>query len=227
MLKNDFQLNLTSLVLLVGVVSLFVISVRQCSDKKDLKKSYEHRISEFVILESNIVHSYEKEKKILRDSIEYFRELAVVNKQSANKQRRHIAKLQNELATIEDQVKEIPFDDSYGFLTGLYPPSDTLEYPFAGNQVKELHTDYLEGIKCVEITKELELERKYLVLSMQASGEMNVKQQEEIEACDYAMQELGLKLQEEALQNRELKRKIWTNRSLAGITTIFAILVAL
>jgi len=38
---------------------------------------------------------------------------------------------------------------------------------------------------------------------------------------------LSLKLAEEEFDNKRMKKKLWTNRSLAGVTTIIAILALL
>lgn len=215
MLKNDFKLNLTSLILLFGLVLLFVISLRQCSDKKDLKKAYEYRLSEFVILESNIVHDYEKEKSILRDSIRYF---AKHIKESKPKKKRK-AKLKAVLAPIEDKVKETPTNNPYDLAIGSYSLSGALN--------SEPKPYSLEERNCEDRYKGIEEENKFLVMALQESGEFDVEQQRELMALERNMEQLNIKLEQEALKSRSLKRKIWANRSIAGVSTILLILVAL
>jgi len=215
MLRNEFKLNLTSLILLVGFVFLFVVCIRQCSDKKDLRKSYKNRISEFVTLESNIVHDYEKEKKVLYDSIRSLNELI-----KTKKPRKRRVKFKAQETLVKDKVDEIPLNNHYDLAIGSYSFSDALETPIN-------KTISLEDSKYKEKIENLDEENKFLMLSLQESGNIHVEQQKELMALESSMQQLELKLQDEALKNRALKRKVWTNRTIAGGSIIIAILVAL
>lgn len=225
--KEVFGFNITSLTLLVGCVFLFILCLRQCSDKEAIEQTMFNQEQAFVMMENRIVNEYTEEKKVLRDSIEYYKELVELNKLRANKFNREVKQLQADLATIESKVVDIPFDSSYAFLHTQFEPVGVLEYPFAGNQVQDLHVGYLEGIQLKEITKNMEFEAKYLNESLIASGEMVVGLESEITACDQAMSELGLKLAEEQYHNEKLKKKVWTNRTLSGVISIIAILALL
>ena len=222
-----FSLNLTSMALLLGCVFLFVTCLRQCSDKKSAEQTMFNQEQAFAAMESNIVIKYTEEKKVLRDSIDYYRELVEVNRAQANRYNQKVKQLQADLPTIESEVREIPFDSSYSFLHTQFEPVGTLEYPFAGNQVQELHTNYLEGIQLKKITRNMELEAKYLTEGLIASGDMVVGMSEEIDACDRAMAELSLKLAEEEFHKNKYKKKVWTNRTIATVTTILAVIALL
>lgn len=225
--KKLFTLNLTSLILLLGCIYLVFFSMNQCSQKKSAVESMKSQKTAYVYLENKIVSEYREDKKILRDSIEYYKELAEVNKIRASNYRYRINELKADLGALESKMSEIPFDSSYAFLSASNEAVGPLEYPFAGNQVRSMHTTHLERDNFSEMNKNLELENKYLGLSLIASGEMVVGFEKEIAACDLAMEKMQLELGETTVHNQHLKKKVWLNRGVAVLTSLTAFIMLL
>lgn len=222
-----FRFNLTSLILLVGMTFLFVLSVRQCDKKKYYKDAYQQQQSEYVAWEHSIISEYKAEKRILRDSIQYYKDLIKGNNAKVIKARRRINVLELQLRTLKDEMTNISPDSSYAFLQALRPPKNDLDYPFAQNQVSHYHQTYLEKEKVDEIRDGLEVENKYLKLNSIAAGDMLLQLESELEECDFSV--LQMELDAKVAENREkiFKKRLRRTRIIAGVTTIIAALAIL
>lgn len=220
-----FKINLTSLILLVAFVGLLVFTVRQCDEKKAYEAAYEGQIKRVGDWGLKVSTKYKEEKKVLQDSVMFFKEQSDGHLAKAKALRKEIKRLEDGLSDVKAEMEEIPYHSSYGFLTALYPPFSAKEFPFSGDQVRQLHTNYLQGKKCREIKENLELENKYLNLSLRTSSDMNLKMKGEAELCDQAVLALQEELTVKHEDNLVLKRKVWRIRVIAGASTALFVLV--
>lgn len=220
-----FKFNITSFILLVALVWAMIFSINKCSSAKHYREGYEKSLESNLLWQQKKTEEVAKERKVLRDSIEYYRGEMKESSQRANKYKNTIRKLQDDFSKIKPSVEEIPYDSSYVFLSSLYEPTDTLQFSFTGNQVEELHIDYLEGVKSGELVEGLELENKYLNLSLIASGNMLVEMEQELDACDLAMKTMEEEIKKNVLDRKVERKKLWTYRVIAGVTSVVAILV--
>lgn len=209
------------------VVIFFVMTLKQCGMKKDVKKSFDERIELFRTWEDHLNEGYTAEIEVLKDSIDYFKQLVDYNSNKANKANRQVRQLKSEYAALSPQMEQIPFDSSGAFITGLYEPTDTLQYLLSGNQAREIHLDLLQGIKAKAIVKELTLENFYLDESLRASGDLNVQMSKENELLEKAIQDYQVDLLESKLKEKTLKRKVWTNRGIAGAAIVIGVAILL
>lgn len=220
-----FKINLTSLMFLVVAAVFLVFMVRQCDEKNAYKDALGHQKKEAIGLGLKAAQKYEQEKGLLQDSVSYFKNQSYGYLSKAMALRKEIKRLEDGLSDVKAEMEETPYHSSYDFLTALYPPFSAKEFPFSGDQVRQLHTNYLQGKKCREIKENLELENKYLNLSLRTSSDMNLKMKGEAELCDQAVLALQEELTVKHEDNLVLKRKVWRNRVIAGASTALFVLV--
>ena len=222
-----FKFNITSFVLLTALIISMVFLVQECNDKKHYKQVAKKQLADFAIYESEIIDKYKQEKKVLRDTIIYYKKILHSNDKKISDSRHEIKRLKDELGLIEEKVTSLPPNESYAFLRMLYGATDTLKYPFAGNQVQKFHANYLEGIRCKELTKELEVNNDLLSLSLRTSGEMAYDLNGQLDACEEVMDTLSVKVAEQYLEKQQLKKKINRNRVLVGLVSVVAVIALL
>lgn len=222
-----FKINLTGYVLMMVVTILFVTTIKQCGMKKDVEKSFDERIELFKVWEDNLNESFTAELEVLEDSIAYYKQLVNYNSNKAIAANKRVRVLKDEYEALEPQMKQIPMDASGAFVTGLYEKRDTLQFPLSGNQASEIHLDLLEGIKAEEIIKELNFENYYLDESLRASGEMNYQMQKENNMLEDVVKGYQVELLDGKLKEKTLKRKLWTNRGIAGVVMVLGVIALL
>lgn len=205
----------------------FVTTMKQCGMKKDIEKNFDERVELFKVWEDNLHDSYSDELAVMHDSVEYYRSLLELNQEKVKQSKVRLAVLQSEYDDLEPKMEQIPMDASGAFVTGLYEPKDTMQYPLSGNQVSEIHLDLLEGIKAEEIIKELQFENHYLDESLLACGDMAYQISKENELLEGVVKEKQLQLLDAKLNEKKLKKKLWANRGLAGGAAVIAILILL
>ena len=222
-----FKINLTSAVLLVVIAFLVFFLARVYGDKQDYKEAYKQQEASFVLWENKIVTEYKAEKKVLRDSLDFFRELHEANQEQADIYRARIKLIQADLATVKSQVSKVTPDSSYAYLKGPEGILNEGQYRFTKPEVKGLHATDLENEKRGYLIKDLEKEGEYLRMNSITAGDMIVTMQSELDACDQAIEKLELDYQEKEFENKKLKRRVWNNRGLVGVLGIGLILVLL
>ncbi len=225
--NNLFSFNLTSLFLLVGCVILFVFLMNQCSNTENALKTVKDNEQSYVIMESKIIAKYNEEKQVLRDSVLYWKDLVESNLSKANAQKALIKQLKADLSDIKPEVESNPTEDNYMALNDYNRPIGLQDYSFAGNQVNDFLATRLEREKLQKISDEYKLQNEYLTLSMITCGEMADDLQSEVDACDQALSDLEVEMARIMEDNKKKKRKLWTNRSIAGVFGLVAALLLL
>lgn len=193
------QFNIWNVVFVVAIVILTVVLVRQkyktteyvdsiIQDKKEVLQKIEQMNSE-IVFKNNTIIQY-------KDTVELL-------KQKSENQRRYISSLEKRRDDKIEEATNTPTSESYAFLQALTPPEDTLMYPFAGNQVKQLHVNEIERGIAIEEVEALEA----YVFTLEDRLELQEKISNELES-QIAIRESQIAICKDELEDaiKEIKR---------------------
>lgn len=216
---------MTNIILFVLLVISFFIIFSLYKNLKSCKQSY---TSENLIVQrqTEIIENYKEQTEINKDSIAHYKDLYEISMSSYYSSQKRLRRLEKEFGKLKDQMDSIVADSSYNFLMGVYQPEGELEYPFAGNQVKDMHLDFLERIKMEDIIEELKIGNQYLNSSLYASGDMIMKYSEQSDSCNAVVYELQEEIGKAAVADEKDQKKIRNYKILSSIL-VGALIVAI
>lgn len=215
---EDMKINLTQigLVFIILVVSLW--GVRQCSDSSMYEKAYEEAIKRNVDLSTELrgekvkvsLKNTEVEKMKGRlDSIKQSREVIIASYE------REIAK-----------VKEYTSDSIYALIKGSHELSGTL-YDIDSSLLTTSLITRIELEECKLTSESYKTEAEQWKEAMRKCAVDVGALVGELDQCVEDREKLGSEVKQLELKGKELKKKIWVNRGVAGGVGLLALLILL
>lgn len=142
-------------VLAVGV-TYFVLDGVYKRNIADIRDSYAVQMYELKLEKDSVKIAFDSVTTLMSA---YEAELATLVKKAAV-HKAEIDHLETELKKALNWVFDALIDENYEYLQNRFPPEDSLEYPFAGNQVKSMAMAIVEGdYKDSIISEQKSLER--------------------------------------------------------------------
>ena len=212
------RIDLTQLLLMVvlGIVSFW--GVRQCSTRNLNEKYYQEEVSKNKELQKKIVLeiSYSDSIRVLNE--ELAKERALLKEDN----RRILASYRREKAKVEQYTS----DTLYMLLKGSHDLTGAL-YDIDSTLLLEAELTKLERKECIELGIALKGEVEFLNRAVFEISSMNSQISEDLDDCELERVAIESELTESEREVKEGKRKIWTNRGIAGGIGLVALLILL
>jgi len=135
------NINLTTVLTSILLIATFSWGVRQCSDKRDLKKvafSYEKCLQESTMSEYKLTQYHKAKEKVIRDSLIYYKDKTDSYRQQANQNKARIRAYKSHIETLSDSITKLSPEISLGYLNANFIPGGE-EVMITEDQVKGIH----------------------------------------------------------------------------------------
>jgi len=212
------KIDLTQLALLVllGVISFW--GVRQCSTRNMYEKALDEVVLEKESLrkEAALNKSYIDSLKSINESLA--EERAVLKREN----KRILASYRLEKAKVEQYTS----DTLYMLLKGSHDLTGSL-YDIDSTLLLQAELTKLERKECIELSMNLKSEVDFLNNAVFEMSDWNNKIAEDLDECEFERVSLEGDLDREKLEGKELKKKVWVNRGVAGGLGLVLLLILL
>ena len=212
------KIDLTQLLLLLLVLIVSFWGVRQCSTRNMYEKALDKANSEKVALAKEVLltKSYTDSLKSINKSLA--EGVALLKEDN----RRILASYRREKAKVEQYTS----DTLYMLLKGSHDLVGTL-YDIDSTLLLDAELTKLERKKCVELNSNLKNEIDFLNNAVFEMSGWNGKIADDLYECELDRLSVESELESERLEGKELKKKVWTNRGVAGGLGLVLLLVLL
>lgn len=213
------KFDLTKFVLIILVILMGVLFGRQYFLKIRYQKAYSDKIEELNIKESELIEYHLAKYTQILDSLKELKSQLI-----AESKKRELISVQYQEE--KEKIKTFTGDSLYALILQGRELIGAV-FDVDSTHLSSTLLNKIELIECVEVKTSLETENVKLLRYVNSCVDNSRLLVNEIKDCYTTNTSLSKDLEKEVLKKKEFKRKMWTNRGIAGFFGVILIAIAL